>query len=89
METQWVLRCVYGFPADRIAKAFIAFGGLARVRFENARRVAKALAWMQAGMNFTDALHLSAAEGCEAFMSFDQSFAKKANLLSELKIRMP
>lgn len=89
METEWVLRSVYGFPADRIAKAFIAFGGLARVTLENARRVAKALAWMQAGIDFADALHLSAAEDCETFMSFDQSFAKKANSLSELKIRVP
>jgi predicted nucleic acid-binding protein len=59
------------------------------VTLENARRVAKALAWMQAGIDFADALHLSAAEDCEAFMSFDQSFAKKANSLSELKIRVP
>src|SRR5664280_2318045 len=59
METEWVLRSVYGFPADRIDKAFIAFGGLARVTLENARSVAKALAWMQAGMDFADALHLS------------------------------
>ena len=28
MEAEWVLRGVYGFPANRIAKAFMAFGEL-------------------------------------------------------------
>ena len=67
METEWVLRSVYGFPATHIAKAFIAFGGLPRVTLENPDIAVKALGWMEAGVDFADALHLAAAAGCEAF----------------------
>lgn len=89
LETEWVLRSVYGFPADRITKAFIAFGGLPRVTFENPELAAKALGWMEAGMDFADALHLAAAGGCEAFLSFDQSFTKAANSLAGIRVQMP
>jgi hypothetical protein len=40
-------------------------------------------------MDFADALHLLKAEGCEAFVSFDQSFARTANTLSQVKVRAP
>jgi len=40
-------------------------------------------------VDFADALHLLRAEGCDAFVSFDQSFAKRANTLSEVKVRLP
>ena len=34
-------------------------------------------------------LHLAKAEGCDAFVSFDQRFAAVANTLSEVKVRTP
>ena len=40
-------------------------------------------------MDFADALHLAKAEGCEAFISFDQRFAAAANAVSEVKVRAP
>jgi len=40
-------------------------------------------------MNFADALHLAKADGCEAFVSFDQRFARSANRLSSVKVRAP
>ena len=89
LETEWVLRSVYGFSAESIAKAFIAFGGLPRVTLERPGSVAKALGWMRAGMDFADALHIAAAEGCEAFLSFDKGLAKTANKLGGLKVQTP
>jgi predicted nucleic acid-binding protein len=50
---------------------------------------AKALDWTRAGLDFADALHLAKAEGCEAFVSFDQRFAAVANTLSGVKVRAP
>ena len=44
---------------------------------------------MEKGVDFADALHLIKAEGCEVFVSFDHSFAKTANTLSEVKVRAP
>jgi hypothetical protein len=37
----------------------------------------------------SDGLHLAKAEGCEAFISFDQDFAKAANALGGIKVRAP
>jgi predicted nucleic acid-binding protein len=41
----------------------------------------------QRGLDFADALQLAKAEGCEAFVSFDQRLAAAANALSEVKVR--
>jgi predicted nucleic acid-binding protein len=89
LESEWVLRSVYGYAPAPLAKALAGFCGLAQVKLEDAALVARALDWLKNGMDFADALHLASAEGCEAFMSFDHSFAKKANVLSEVKVRTP
>ena len=89
LESEWVLRSVYGYAPARLARALAAFAGLARVRLEDAALIAKALDWMEKGVDFADALHLIKAEGCEVFVSFDHSFAKTANTLSEVKVRAP
>jgi predicted nucleic acid-binding protein len=87
LETEWVLRRGYRFSRDRISAALTAFAGLPRVTLEDAALAAKALEWMRSGLDFADALHLAKAAGCEAFVSFDQSFAAVANALSEVKVR--
>jgi predicted nucleic acid-binding protein len=69
LETEWVLRSVYGHPPAPLARALVAFAGLPRVTLEDEALVAKALDWMERGMDFADALHLARAEGCEAFLS--------------------
>jgi predicted nucleic-acid-binding protein len=89
LETEWVLRSVYGISTERRAKALAEFAGLARVTLEDPASVARALAWMQQGIDFADGLHLAKAGGCEAFISFDQNFAKAANALGGVKVRAP
>jgi predicted nucleic-acid-binding protein len=89
LETEWVLRRGYRFSRDRIAAALTAFAGLPRVTLEDSALAAKALDWMARGMDFADALHLAKAEGCEAFVSFDQQMATVANSISEVKVRAP
>ena len=89
LETEWVLRRGYRFSRERIIAALAAFAGLRRVRLEDPSVAARALDWMRSGMDFADALHLAKAEGCEAFVSFDQRFADVANALSEVKVRAP
>jgi predicted nucleic acid-binding protein len=89
LEAEWVLRSVYGYAPAQLATALAAFAGLARVKLENTALIAKALDWMKEGMDFADALHLVKAQDCEAFVSFDQSLAKTANILSEVKVRAP
>ena len=89
LETEWVLRSVYGYAVPLIVKALRAFAGLPHVILEDASLVAQALDWMDAGMDFADALHLGKAHGCEAFTSFDQRFATAADRLGGLKVRAP
>jgi predicted nucleic-acid-binding protein len=89
LETEWVLRGVYGFSAGQCADALAGFAGLPRVTLEDAAATAKALNWMRRGVDFADGLHLAKAEGCEAFISFDRNFAKIANALGGIKVRAP
>jgi len=89
LETGWVLGRGYGFSRERIIAALTAFAGLPRVTLEAPALAAQALDWMAKGMDFADALHLAKAEGCEAFVSFDQHFAAVANSISEVKVRAP
>lgn len=89
LETEWVLRGVYGFSAAQCARALTDFAGLPRVKLEDTAAVARALAWTRAGLDFADALHLAKADGCDAFVSFDQDFAKAANALGGIRVRAP
>jgi len=89
LETEWVLRRGYRFSRDQILGALTAIAGLPRINLEDPALAAKALDWMRSGLDFADALHLAKAQGCEAFVSFDQRFAAVANALSEVKVHAP
>ncbi len=87
LETEWVLRSVYGLTSVEVARALGTFAGLASVTLEDAALIAKALDWTVGGMDFADALHLAKAEGCDAMVSFDRRFAKAATKLSNIEVR--
>lgn len=89
LETEWVLRRLYGLSPDECAKVLTAFAGLSRVTLEDAASVRKALEWMRQGLDFADGLHLAGADGCDAFISFDQDLAKAANHLGGIRVRAP
>ncbi len=89
LESEWVLRSVYDFAPVRIAAALRAFCGLPRVAVESPGQTARALDLMQAGMDFADALHLTRAATCEAFISFDRRLAAAARRAGELTVRVP
>src|SRR5579863_109767 len=76
LEAEWVLRSVYAYAATELARAFRAFAGLPGVVIDDPAPVARALAWLEAGMDFADALHLAKAADCEAFLSFDKRLAR-------------
>lgn len=88
LETEWVLRSVYGHTTTQIVAALRAFAGLPNVTIEDAITVSQALDWAQGGIEFADALHLAKASHCDAFASFDRRFARAANRLSPVKVRV-
>jgi predicted nucleic-acid-binding protein len=87
LETEWVLRSVYGFAASEVARALRAFAGLPSVSVESPDVLSVALGRAEAGMDFADALHLGKAEVCEAFLTFDGKLAEKAAAFGLEKVR--
>ena len=78
LETGWVLRSLYGFDESTIRGAFTKLLGLTNVKVEDEPSVAAALALTAHGIEFADALHLSSRPAGAAFVSFDQSFVRRA-----------
>lgn len=87
LESEWVLRGVYGFPRGEVAMALGAFAGLRNVTLEDASLAGKALDWTVRGMDFADALHLANAQGFDAFVSLDRRLARTAKQLSGIEVR--
>jgi predicted nucleic-acid-binding protein len=89
LETEWVLRSAYGFPAPEIAASFRKLAGLENVTLEDDALTAQALNWTESGMDFADALHLGRSQGCSAFVSFDRKLAKLARPLCDVPVAAP
>src|SRR5579863_6354349 len=77
LETEWVLRCLYTFPPGRLAQALRGLAGLQNVFLEDELEVAKALDWLEGGLDFADALHLANAQHAARFATFDHKFARQ------------
>ncbi len=79
LESEWVLRSVYGFSRRDVAAALQGLAGLPTVRVESPALAAEALNRAEHGMDFADALHLGSAVRCEALLTFDRGFINKAS----------
>ena len=88
LETDWVLRSTYGLSKGEVIKALQDVVSLPNVNLREHERALKALSLAASGMDFADALHLAASDGCEAFLSFDKRLKKSADLLA-LPVREP
>jgi len=89
LESEWVLRAIYGFEPARLAMSFEQFAGLPHVQLAQADAIKRALAWFGSGMDFADALHLAGADGCDAFVTFDEGFIKSARAIGMPMVRRP
>lgn len=78
LESEWVLRSVYGFIGREVAVALRAFLGLPGVTAESPVLLAEALARTENGMDFADALHFGAAAHCETMLTFDRRSIESA-----------
>lgn len=89
LESEWVLRAAYGFDADAIRKAFQGLMGLPTVHVESSERVAMALGWYEAGLDFADALHLASSSGADQFATFDEKLLRRAKTIRGLAVVSP
>jgi predicted nucleic-acid-binding protein len=87
LETEWVLRSVYGYSTAQIAKALRGFSGLPQVTVEDPTLAAQALDWLEEGMDFASALHLAKAVGCTEFVTFDRGLVRSANQPGAVPVR--
>ena len=78
LETEWVLRCAYGYGPDAVVRGLRRLAGHPQVQVENAQLLVDALERTESGMDFDDALHLGAAAQCEAMLTFDRHFIRMA-----------
>jgi predicted nucleic acid-binding protein len=89
LETEWVLRSLYGFPAAAVADALRRFAGLTNVTLDDPPLIARSLDWAMGGMDFADALHLAGAGHCEAFISFDRALVTDTRRVGAPEVRAP
>jgi predicted nucleic-acid-binding protein len=87
LETEWVLRYAYKYDASDIIRAFRMVLGLPNIEAEDAGRLASALTWHQAGMDFADALHLASSQECAMLYTFDREFVKKGKNISVCEVK--
>ncbi len=82
LETEWVLRRLYGFRRQQVAEALTALAALPNVRCEDESAIVAALEWAFQGLDFADALHLASARSATHFATFDGDLAKRAGSAS-------
>jgi predicted nucleic acid-binding protein len=78
LETEWILRGLYGLPAQDIARALSALVALPQVRSEDASTIVKALEFSRRGLDFADALHIASSRMAERFATFDRTLIRRA-----------
>jgi predicted nucleic-acid-binding protein len=83
LETEWVLRKLYGLKPDAILDNFTRLLGLRNVLVEDEPSVRAALALASQGIDLADAMHLSSRPPGARFLTFDKALvrgAKRAGL---------
>ncbi|MEK7875629.1 MAG: type II toxin-antitoxin system VapC family toxin [Pseudomonadota bacterium] len=82
LEFEWVMRHVYRHEPADIARCLTTLLKLPNVVVEDEQQVIDALRGYERGMDFADALHLSASHTCEDLVTFDaRRFARRATRL--------
>jgi predicted nucleic-acid-binding protein len=86
LEAGWVLHSMYGYEESEVCKVFVRLLGVENVYVEDEAGVAGALALTEHGIELADAMHLSSRPAGTAFVSFDQSFVRRARRAGAVNI---
>lgn len=89
LETEWVLRRLYGFESIRIIAALRGMIALENVECEDRSCAGRALDWAGQGMDFADALHLASSLNAGRFATFDQRLRKRAMKIEAINVVEP
>lgn len=88
-ETAWVLRSFYGFDREAIRQSTAMLLGMENVHVEDVHSVAAALDLVGHGLDLADALHLASRPRGATFVSFDQTFVKRAKRAGVVGVTSP
>jgi predicted nucleic-acid-binding protein len=86
LETEWVLRFSYRLDRESILRGLRGILGLPNLTAEDGLRVAQALIWYEAGLDFADALHLASSSEAQRFGTLDAALVKRARRLSSIEV---
>ena len=89
LETEWVLRALYGFTGEQFTSGLRALAGLPNVHLEDATAVAQAMEWHAQGLDFADALHVASRGASGSFASFDDCLVRQARRVGARGVRLP
>ncbi|MCI5223884.1 MAG: type II toxin-antitoxin system VapC family toxin [Candidatus Electrothrix sp. AR4] len=89
LETEWVLRFSYGFKPNDIRRALKKIFGLPNVYISNPQQLKTTLRLYKAGLNFADAIHLSANLNHHTFVTFDKKFIQRAKGKTKCIVKEP
>jgi predicted nucleic-acid-binding protein len=82
LELEWLMRGYYRLAVEDIRAVFRHLLELPHADIEDRVAVAQAIANMDAGLEFADALHHASYRACSAIASFDdRKFARRARRL--------
>lgn len=80
LESEWVLRSVYGLNKLDILNVFEQLIDFGNVSMSDEFQITQSIHLARGGLDFADALHLalSSSAGAERFLTLDQDFVKKS-----------
>jgi predicted nucleic-acid-binding protein len=78
LETEWVLRSLYGFEAEPVLDVLRALAALPNVHLEDPAVVVQAFEGRAHGFDFSDALHLASRGMAQSFVTFDKDLVRQA-----------
>ena len=78
LETEWVLRSIFGFDWAMIVKLLSSMISLPNVATENPVSTSNLLRLFSKGMDFADAMNVCSAPHCDEIPTFDKIFIRQA-----------
>ncbi len=89
LETEWVLRFAYGFKPDNVRPALTKLLGLPNVHVNNPEKLSRVIQLYKTGLDFADAMHLTASLRHDAFLTFDKVFIHRSRDLTNCQVKEP
>lgn len=90
LETEWVWRGDLKLDRPTVVQLMVSLISTEDVHFEDRERLYEVVSAYIDGLDFADAMHLFAARGCEAMVTFDAAFIRRSRKIGDsVPVRKP